>query len=180
MRYLWLPSFLLITACFSADTDLLPPQLENQEVDKSPLSNEYYIAFGFDAGYCPGQDCRKLYILERDSLYEDIGTLYVGTADWPNEESEIINLGLDKFEVVKELSEKVPDSIYSYEIGTYNLGCPNCTDQGAFFLEFMNNKEVRTFWIDPYQEEIPDFIVPYLNLIQEKLDYLRLNEAINQ
>lgn len=140
---------------------------QSEEIRKADVSADY-IVFGHYYGMCIGESCVEIYKLTDNNLYEDITDQYPASND-----SYIGNFRLlnnSKFEKVKELKNSVPQELLS--VNQTIIGMPDAGDWGGIYFEMSVNGE-KAFWlIDKMEENIPDYLRPFVNEIEAKIDLI--------
>jgi hypothetical protein len=124
-----------------------------------------YLMFGHFYGECRGEECKETFMLHNQVLYEDI-------ADRPEQNSGFKFVALDKkkYELVKDLWEVVPDSLW-YET-KYVFGCPDCMDQGGFFVRIKQNQTTKSYYIDAAKRAVPPYLHVFMDSISSKISYI--------
>jgi len=118
------------------------------------FGDEDYVIFGKYYGECMG-DCVHLYRLTTSELFED-------DQEWgvPDEFPFFsTSMASSKFEAAKHLLGSIPKDLKSASQSTY--GCPDCADQGGFYLELMEDGEKRKWHIDVWDEGQSSEIINY-------------------
>ncbi|MEL6863766.1 MAG: hypothetical protein AAFP19_05070 [Bacteroidota bacterium] len=120
----------------------------DDEVTPSPSSN--YFIFGSYFGFCVG-NCVNLYKLDGEELLEDDMDSMASLIDPVFGTS---SLSQDKVDLARQLLDVLPTSLQK-EGGIH--GCPNCVDQGAFFIKLINEEGETVEWhLDTYRETLPE------------------------
>ncbi len=132
-----------------------------------------YLIFGRFAGECLGDQCIEIYKLENNRLYEseDIyptSSTQIGNTPYQAGFTEIDNPA--SF-VIDELLSDFPMSLLADSKSV--LGCPDCADQGGYFLEISTSSKIANWRIDTDRSAIPAYLSPYLDLLDEKILLLR-------
>ncbi|MEY4134257.1 MAG: hypothetical protein RL386_607 [Bacteroidota bacterium] len=125
-----------------------------------------YLIFGHFYGKCIGEQCVETFKLTEDQLFEDSRDDFSGT-----EFNFSLLLGEDKFRQVRELKDIFPNQLL--QTGDTTFGCPNCADQGGFLLQYAENGRIKTWRIDPVEENIPDYLHLFSEKLREKIDLLQ-------
>lgn len=132
---------------------------------KNSNSNEEYLAFGVSYGECIN-DCASFYLISN-------GKLYVDSMLSRNFEDKLLfkstPLPEEKYLIAKELENNFP--AYLNNNPEKKFGCPDCFDQGAFFIKRSKLGIIRTWSIDPADH--PDEIKPYVQQLQSILGQLK-------
>ena len=120
-----------------------------------------YLTFGHFYGFCGGDDCVKTYQLTNENLYKDT------VKDYSGEVLNFIELSHEKFELTKDLIDTFP--IELLENDTTFIGCPDCTDGGGLFIQYSKNDIVKSWRIDLFKENTPDYLHDFIDKVQEKI-----------
>lgn len=130
---------------------------------KEADQNNYFI-FGSFAGEC-NTNCSTIYKIENNKLYPDLENYFPY-------DSEIrfsdVQLSIEKYNIAMEVEKNFPRYLLNNSKSTY--GCPDCVDQGTFYLQLKDDTTNRKWFIDPF--EIPSEISTYLDLIKKTLPEL--------
>ena len=104
--------------------------------------------------------------MEDEKIFEDNDNVGIHTEDW------FTNNSLEewKLELGKSLLDKFPNTLLESEIDVY--GCPDCWDQGGFYLRLISEEEDRIWMIDTRNDEQNQEIIDYKNKVNEILDQL--------
>ena len=125
------------------------------------LGDEGYFVFGNFYGFCVGDDCIRIFKLNKGQLYQDTTKVY------PNRGS-IFNGTYDK------INNPHIDSIgfllagYPQELLTDTnkvFGCPDCVDQGGIYLELKTNTIHRSWLLDNVNSALPNYLQDYADQI---------------
>jgi hypothetical protein len=122
--------------------------------------------FGRYFGECIG-DCGTFYKLTDQSLLPD------NEAYFNSQKINFSNQPLSetKENLVRNLFKEFPKSLY--DIKEHIIGCPDCADQGGYYLEVMENG-VKHYWnIDRWAPEIDEELKSYLDKIDQTLIELK-------
>lgn len=122
--------------------------------ETNPTNAEYqYFIFGSYAGECGG-NCAAIFKLENQQLFADDGLVYFTGSD--NIPFQNTSLSAEKIALAVTLSEQIPNSLFDQPDGL--IGCPDCHDQGGYFVEVkLSNGEVRRWNIDPDEADFKPF-----------------------
>ena len=132
-----------------------------EEVIPIPASSNFI--FGSYFGLCAG-NCVHLYKLEGAALLvDDMDSM----ADLADPIFGTTSLSQDKVDLARQLLDVLPTSLQK-EGGSH--GCPNCVDQGAYYLKFINEEGETIEWhLDTNKEALPeevrDFVEEMLAVI---------------
>lgn len=125
-----------------------------------------YFIFGRASGFCVGSSCVMLYKLENQQLFPDADMTYTqfSTGDIA---FGTTSLPTDKVLLAQALLAEFPSSLLNEPNGT--LGCPDCTDQGVYYIKMKSGKTVREWHIDPFLDQYH----PFCNAISITLSQLK-------
>lgn len=151
--FLCLPALLLSSGC---EKDV-PPSVQPEE-----------LVFGYFFGHCLGDDCVNIYQLSNHSLFKDQkkkyperNKLYVGTfSPMPS----------NKFAQVQHLLGMFPTELLSESDTVF--GCPDCADQGGYYLEYRQGADRRFWIIDTYLGHVPTYLHPFLEEMERRVKSL--------
>lgn len=143
-------SLIFITACSS-------------ENDEKP-NNDDYLVFGHFYGFCMGESCVEVFKLTDDTLYEDLNDNY---ANAPFKFEKLEN---DKFILAKDLIDFFPTELLQEENET--IGCPDCTDGGGLYIEYSKNGTIKSWRIDQFKNNIPDYLHDFMDKVNEKISLI--------
>lgn len=132
--------------------------------DKSSMQDIDYLVFGHFYGHCLGEDCVKMFKLTKDQLFEDTTDSYLAT------DFDFIPLGKDKFELVKDLVQALPDQLLKEDKDTF--GCPDCADQGGLYIEISNNGTTKSWRIDQNKSAVPVYLHDLMDQVNATIDKL--------
>lgn len=126
-----------------------------------------FLVFGIYNGFCM-ENCSTLFKLENGALYEDDVNKIIGYQDvyFKNDP-----LPESKFEKAKIAEEEIPeDLINSAET---SFGCPGCLDQDILLVVFKKDGKVTEITIDPYDNELPEYLEPYVKKVMDVIEILK-------
>jgi hypothetical protein len=127
-----------------------------------------YIIFGYSYGECQGEDCIKYFKVDQKGVYEYddncLPTLISSCVD-----TNPTKLSDDKFDIAITLFNNFPTDLYDESGGT--LGCPDCHDQGALYLQISSEDDGLKDWnIDQDKNAIPTYLHTYVDKINEVIE----------
>jgi len=130
-----------------------------EENDSPKLSSEDYLIFGKFAGFCLGDNCVRIFKLDKNQLgedtldkYPDRQNFYIG---------DYTKLDKAKYDKAVGLLDKFPTDLLN-ETDTV-FGCPDCADQGGYYLE-LNLNTTHKFWIiDTSKGSVPEYLHEYMD-----------------
>jgi hypothetical protein len=138
--------------------------------DKTPLDGELeqgeYLIFGMSYSECSG-NCAILFKLENQQLFEDSVDMFLLSSEIPFHSTALADA---KYQIAKPLINNFPNDLLASEKQVY--GCPDCLDQGGFYLELKQNGTKRSWRIDTNDEEQSQAIIDYKNRAFDILDNL--------
>ena len=143
---------LSITACNDDDAN---------SVDDTNSNNDVVLLFGQFNGFCGGEGCIEIFKLDATSLSEDTNDNYPSLNTAPYDGNFVV-LGADKFDVVKNLIEEIPNALLDESNQVF--GCPDCVDQGGYYLEYIKNG-VHQYWL--FDADIQNNPAAYHGIITE-------------
>jgi hypothetical protein len=154
MKYLLLCCFplLFLTACDDDD------QLATN-------NKEDYLIFGRYGFECLGS-CITVYKLQAGQLFAD--NLEYGFPE--PDDFQTTPLSAADFQVAQVLSNEFPEELLETEQRIF--GCPDCADQGGFYLSLKRNGTVTTWQIDMDDVDQTAGILNYKARIAEVLENL--------
>lgn len=114
-----------------------------------------------------GGNCAILFKIQNEQLFEDdIDWLVNGTIPFQNTPLET-----SKYEMAKELVDLFPNELLESEKRTY--GCPDCADQGGFYLALKEGDTENIWFIDTANNEQSQIIIDYKNKAWEIMQALQ-------
>jgi len=119
---------------------------------ESEINSDYFI-FGYANGFCHG-NCVTVFKLEGDNLYADDDASYLTLND---QEIPFQSAGLpaEKVNLAKALEAQIPAGLFAEPDG--NVGCPDCRDQGLYYIKIKTGNTVREWRLDPDSQEYEVF-----------------------
>ena len=79
-------------------------------------------------------------------------------------------LSKDKYNLAKQLLDQLPD--YLKNASSSNFGCPDCRDQGKYYIEIKENSSIKKFQIDTDTSQVPGEIRAYVAKLESVLKQL--------
>lgn len=73
-----------------------------------------------------------------------------------------------KYAIAKALIDEFPDQLLNSNENTY--GCPDCIDQGGYYIELKSSKITRSWRVDRDIDALPDFLKAYAQTIGSTID----------
>lgn len=149
MKSLFLVAFFLILGCG----------------DDGLSNSDEYLIFGKYHNFCVG-DCWKLYKLQNGALYADefdhISMSEIRFQSRPMPEEAYLE--------AKTLFDELPGEIVNSTEERY--GCPDCADQGGYYLSFKQNGQARIVHLDTQTDGFTPEIVTFLVEVERVLNLL--------
>ena len=130
------------------------------------MSDEATLIFGSYAGECSG-DCSDVYILDKSSLAVD------GDNRYPTNDFFVGNflpLPESDFNIAKALLAIFPTDLLNET--AIVLGCPDCADQGGYYLEYQTAGFHAAWRIDTNLDEVPSYLHAYITILSDKINLL--------
>lgn len=138
-----------------------------EHTECSCLPEPEVLIFGTAYGECLG-NCAVLYKIEGSKLYEDDVTYLTSSADI---KFKTTPLASEKYLMAKVLLAEFPFQILDED--KERFGCPDCADQGTFYLEYRLGDTARHWYIDTNDDAIPAYLVAYTDRIAEIMQALQ-------
>ena len=151
--------------CLLMGTFACTPE-ENDQVSKLDLGNVDHFAFGTYYGHCLG-NCAHAYKLNEDGLFPDQverGYLEPGIAYATQ------SLSAENIALAQKLLEDFPAELMKEEAEVF--GCPDCADQGGFYLEIKQGESTRSWRIDTNDDQIPAYLSAYTAKVRKAVEEL--------
>lgn len=128
-------------------------------------SKEDYLIFGRYGFQCFG-NCITVYKLQAGQLFADDLEYGFPEAD----DFQTTPLSDTQFQIAEVLSDEFPEELLETEQRIF--GCPDCADQGGFYLSLKRNGTVTTWQIDTDDVDQTPGILAYKARIAEVLEAL--------
>jgi len=158
--YGFLVSVMLLVSC------------EEDQLANRPISDAYLV-FGTFAGLCQ-DDCVHYYLLDMQErrLYKLENQKYPSVDNDLNLlNAERVQLPDEDFQVAKQLMDKLPKQIIDETDPT--IGCPDCLDQGGFYLSFSESDVTYEFLLDTRGDAIPSYLQNYTEDLRNVISEIR-------
>ena len=137
--------------------------------DEVELSDSDYIVFGHFYGECLGEQCVKIFRLEKDKPFEDTKKQYPNRFNFY--EGDYVQLSQQKFNDTKDLTNYFPTDLLN-ESDTV-IGQPDAGDWGGLYVEY-NVDGVRKFWLlDQMKSNVPSKYHNFIDKVNEKIAQLQ-------
>ncbi len=129
-------------------------------------SGEFSLVFGKYHGFCAG-DCVSLYKISGEQLFEDDLMRFSG---WDTPVFKDTPMSKQRYQQAKVLLDNFSPSLLQTDAET--IGCPDCADQGGYYLEWQQGEVLRRWRIDTNENELPNDLVAYTRQITQVLESL--------
>ena len=113
---------------------------------KTSLKGDYFI-FGSSYGECSGS-CVNYYLLKKGNLYSDDMSLSTKRLKFKNDK-----LPSGKADLANHLKAQLPTFLKNSS--SERFGCPDCHDQGAYFIELSEDGITKSFHLDTDTGAVP-------------------------
>lgn len=137
-----------------------------ERTECSCLPQPEVLIFGTAYGECLG-NCAILYKIEGTRLFADDVDYLTGSFDI---KFKTAPLPSEKYQIAKVLLAEFPFQIL--DENKERFGCPDCADQGAFYLEYRFGETVRRWYIDTNDDAVPAYLAAYTDRIAEVMQAL--------
>ena len=144
-------AFLVLASCKKEQQKGVPPGTDS-------------FSFGFAAGFCVG-DCARFYSVEGNKIFPDDMPAFVKPLKFKS--TPLTN---SKYLLAKPLLENFP--VYLLNNPDKIIGCPDCTDQGALYLEIKQGGVTKYWNIDTNENAQPEEIRIYMGQLRNVIDSL--------
>ncbi len=154
---------LLMLGFIACDEDKAIPPAKSQP---SPLQDTALI-FGTYYGFCfPPDSCVHIYKLADGRVYKDT------THHYPHDTSSYRFLAIDTphYQKVRELKKAFPRRLIT-DTAT-KLGCPDCRDQGGYYVALKTDKYEKRWLIDTDLDAVSPFLRPFLRKVDSAMHQL--------
>ena len=125
------------------------------------------FVFGRYFGYCAG-DCYDVFVLSGSSLYHSEDETYP-TKGSPWNLPRLSSLNNDQKNIATELRGLIPESLLNKKENV--IGCVDCGDFGAVYIELNQNGNKRFWYIDNMttDPELKNFVIT----VHKKIDLIK-------
>ena len=120
---------------------------------KIRLNGDHFI-FGLSFSQCEA-DCARFFLIKKNSLYAD--EMENGSDKLKFKYNALSD---EKFKMAEQLRAGLPAVLKNSASATF--GCPDCRDQGSFYIELKENSKMRIFKIDTDTSQVPAEMRPFL------------------
>lgn len=132
----------------------------------TPATAVEYFIYGEFHCHCIAPQCAKLYKYTPGSVLTGKGA-HCEMDDFTYEGESLPATDIAKAEA---LLAAVPAELYSSEETTF--GCPDCADQGGYYISVKKDGEVKTWRIDTQDQSLPAFLLPFHQKLIETFEQL--------
>lgn len=128
-----------------------------------------YIIIGYENGFC-ASNCEVTYLINKDGVFKSVD--YLKTKKLSSFSQK---LSKEQFKQVKDFETKIPkELINSGKDEITFIGCPNCADQGSYYVEIViKGKNPKRYFIDTITDELPDYLKEFAVDINDTLNILK-------
>lgn len=135
-------------------------------------SDTLIFTFGHFYGECIGEGCVEIFRVDviEMNLSEDISDQYPQAATF-YEGNFSLDLPIEKYYLVKDLYEYIPEGLYSE--GTV-VGQPDAGDWGGLYFEIKFNDKHRFWLLDQMKSNVPEAYHQFIDEINERIYYINL------
>ncbi len=143
-------------------------QKENEVQLSKDKENVDYLVFGDYYGFCGGE-CAYIFKWQDGRLYADNSVTYY----IPDQELAFFSEPLPsaKAALGLEIVEAFPAYLRGFEKSTF--GIPDAADQGGIIIELSENGKATRWHIDNFEEQLPEALVPFKQLVSSVLYELK-------
>lgn len=142
---------------------------ENEECDCYYLTeSDDSFVFGKYFGFCMGEQCTNLYKIQDNQVFADNMERLMHPDDLVFKSEPLSN---EKYQVAKAVLDAFPEGLLAETAET--IGCPDCADQGGYFIELKTNGETRRWYLDNFKDKLPAYLKTYTAQIDEALAQLQ-------
>ena len=132
------------------------------------LENNDFLLFGVFAGECTG-DCVDIYRLTAVELMIDTTNSYpFNTGFYAGSYQPLSQF---KYDAVVDLLEDFPTMLLEQDNASV-FGCPDCVDQGGFYVEIRKGVIHKKFYMDTVIGNNPLFLQVFVDRMGDKIDFL--------
>ncbi len=154
----------LVMICFVA-LSLLSAECQKDNIQPNLFGDNPVFIFGTSYGHCMG-NCVNLYKIVDGKIYPDL--LDRGNpADATFSEMPLSDVD---YQLALPVMAQFPEALWEAKSP---IGCPDCADQGAYFIQVEKEGEVFQWLIDRDEEKLPEYLKPYTKLMGKVVNDLR-------
>jgi len=138
---------------------------ESSEVGLDMAGYEY-LSFGHLYGLCQGEECVEIFRIDESGVFEDTKDEYPSRSEaYKGDFSLKVDIDPASFEL---LITTFPEALLNEE--EVVLGCPDCADQGGYYIEIAKLEGTKRFWIlDTNKSSVPAYAHAYMDSIFEAI-----------
>ena len=130
---------------------------------KSAFIDDHFI-FGQYYNYC-NSNCVNYFMIKKDRLYIDDMTHPSKRLKFKNQ-----TLTQDKFNLAKQLVDILPENLKNSP--SQSFGCPDCGDEGAYYIEIKKNRTSKKFHIEMDTAKLPKELKNYIPEMEKVISQL--------
>jgi hypothetical protein len=134
---------------------------------KKEIATPDTFTFGRICGFCRG-DCATVFKLDGNQLFADDMTTRDRSAPLLFQTTPLSD---NKRLIVKQLADVMPSQLLNETAET--IGCPDCADQCSYLVVWTQNGVTKRWFIDPFENSVPDYLKPFVVKIRETLTALQ-------
>jgi hypothetical protein len=138
-------------------------QKEKNQPDNTAEFSEFI--FGSAYGFCAG-NCVHLFKIAGGKVYADL----LDRGDPAEATFSTTPLGDVEYQLALPVMEQFPEALLAEKSP---IGCPDCHDQGGYFVQITKDGETSRWMIDTVEDRLPAYLRPYTKLIGEVVQELR-------
>lgn len=139
----------------------------NSSDESGDTTEQVRLLFGDYAGFIPDRNYSDIYLIENSKLYLDTLSNYPTDGFY---EGAYVQMDESDYLLASELISIFPSQLFD-ENENY-IGCPDCADQGGYYVEYQS-KTKHAFWnIDNNKDAIPEYLREFVDKLEEKLTLL--------
>jgi len=144
-------------------------RVENEVCDCFYLTeSDDSFVFGKYFGFCMGEQCTNLYKIQDGRVFADAMERLMHPDDLVFQSEPLSN---EKYQLAKAILDAFPEELLAETAET--IGCPDCADQGGYFIELKTNYETRRWYLDNFKDNLPPYLKTYAKQIDEALAELQ-------
>ncbi|MGB0431305.1 MAG: hypothetical protein ACPGLV_12590 [Bacteroidia bacterium] len=128
-----------------------------------------YLIFGEFYGMCNGETCVEIFKIDHNNLYEDENDNYPNSLNISDTKFNLLDK--EKYELVRELINDFPSALLAES--EHTLGCPDCHDQGGFYIEYKNQNDHQFWIIDQNLGAVDKNLHAFLHQVSESIALIK-------
>ena len=143
---------------------------EKIEDEKVPQINDAVtmLTFGSYYGMCQG-DCVNLFTLTPQELIKEATSKLSIHA---TTDGEYMVLSKEQHARVVSLLSSIPSQLLTGETDT-TFGCPDCADQGGYYIAFRQKDTFKEFYLDTSMSSLPEALQPFAEKVGTSISELK-------